>query len=311
MRPLGGAGFLLFLTTQVFAANSGNGFAESIRPLQSARQAGSGSLTLAGLSNEGTVLEANTLLLEPGLRWYGLGVQTGMGNMVRILAEAFMFRPEITRTVENSDGSFGGEAGAVDFQEWGARVLGRMLVWKNRSRQIAVLGRVTSWVQDLSGFRNVPFTIETGVQVVQRVGTATNLLAYGLLGPLGRGASRWHVNQGTVGAGFVTYRAKGLFGKENGFGLGLELQSVGEGLLHAGLGGVYWFGHSVGAGSTFFIRAGARHMAQSIQSVEPHAGLGYLWRTANGLGIQLDYAIVPLGVLGTFNYVTVSLRLPS
>jgi len=105
------------------------------------------------------------------------------------------------------------------------------------------------------------------------------------------------------------HRPKGLFGKEDGLGLGLEAQLIGEGILHAGLGGSYWFGHSTGIGSTFFVRAGVRHTAQSIQSIGPHAGLGYRWRSASGFGIQLDYAIVPLGALGTFNYMTVSFLL--
>jgi hypothetical protein len=80
--------------------------------------------------------------------------------------------------------------------------------------------------------------------------------------------------------------------------------------MHGGLGGLYWFGKPDSAGMTFFVRGGVRYAAASAQTIQPHAGMGVLWRGASEFGVQFDYAIVPVGELGMFNYATLGIRLP-
>jgi hypothetical protein len=49
--------------------------------------------------------------------------------------------------------------------------------------------------------------------------------------------------------------------------------------------------------------------SQTAEAVQPRAGIGVLWRTTAGWAVQFDYAFVPIGELGSFNYGTLSLRL--
>ena len=58
----------------------------------------------------------------------------------------------------------------------------------------------------------------------------------------------------------------------------------------------------------FFCRAGIKEADESALFWQPHAGVGVLWKRRSGLGIQLDYAVAPLGDLGNCHYATLSVR---
>jgi hypothetical protein len=94
-----------------------------------------------------------------------------------------------------------------------------------------------------------------------------------------------------------------------GYGVGVEGDYLGEQLLHGGVGGVYWFGRPNDAGVTVFVRLGMRSMRASVQALQPGGGIGVLWNWLGGLGLQFDYALVPMGELGLMHYGTLALRM--
>jgi len=293
------------------AANVGTGFGETLWALTSARQAGTGGLMLEDPWREGAQVEASTVILQPGARWVGLGCQAGVGPALRLGGEGFVFQSAtVSRTLELSDGSFGGTQGSVSAQEWGGRVVGQLMVWSRGDWRVAGLGRVSGVFQRLPDVNHVGAMAEGGAVAERLLGSADQALtAWGLMGPLGWGAGRFSTWQISGGVGWLNKMADGwVFPGAEGCGVGMEGDILGEQLLHGGVGGVYWFGRPDDAGPTLFVRAGIRSMSGTAREVQPRGGVGLLWNWRGGLGLQFDYAVVPLGDLGLLHYGTLSLR---
>jgi hypothetical protein len=279
--------------------------------MTSARQAGSGGVALEDPWRQGELADLSTILLTSGLRWYGFGVQGGVGPQLRMGFDGFAFVPEgITETREASDGTYGGEGGQIALVEWGARMLVQRELLAAGEWRLAGLARLSTLVQRLPDEQNLGVGLEAGVQAQRGLGDGRALTGSVLAGPLGRGASRAFASEVTCGAGLLSQSRIGLLGGPEGYAAGLEGEVLSEGLVHGGLGLVYWFGRLAASGTTFFLRAGVRSAEGSAQTVQPRGGIGVLWRSAAGLGLQFDYAAVPIGELGWYHYVTLGVRLP-
>lgn len=294
------------------AGIAGEGYGQSLRPLVSARQAASGGIALEDPWRRGSFVEMNSVLLTSGVRWYGAGYQGGFGRKFRLGGEAFVFTvPNIPRTTENSDGSFGGRQGTIDVVESGGRFLSQLTILDGSVWKAAVLGRVSGLVQQLPSSRNTGMAIEVGTQVRRTIGNGRALTGWCLLGPIGRGAQLGFSGQTTCGVGLLSSYRTGFLGRAEGFGVGVEGQYLHEGRLHGGLGGLYWFGRPDQVGVTFYLRTGIRHVPESALLIQPRGGLGVLWRNKGQWGFQFDYAVVPVGDLGVFHYASLGMRLPS
>jgi len=301
----------LAVALEAHAANVGGTFGESMLVMTSARQAGTGGVALEDPWRQGSLVEANTILLTSGLRWFGLGYQGGLGQAMRIGGEALAFStPGSARTLENGDGTYGGRQGTVSAMEWGGRLLGQLSILDTGDWKVAALGRVNGLFQQLPDSTNSGFALEAGAQGQKSLGTGRYLTTWALAGPLGEGAGHGFAAQVTAGAGLLAGYPSGMTGGAEGYALGAEGQWLVEGLAHGGIGGLYWFGRPNEQGVTFFLRGGVRYAAESAQVIQPRGGLGFLWRTGNQWGIQFDYAIVPIGELGMYHYATIGLRLP-
>jgi hypothetical protein len=147
-----------------------------------------------------------------------------------------------------------------------------------------------------------------GVQAQHSLGADRLLTLWGLAGPLGWGADRLFAGQMTAGAELLTNRSQGFLGGAEGYAVGAEGEWQSENYLEGGAGLSYWFGRPTGSGSTAFIRLGVRYQQGNVAPVQPRGGVGFLWRSAEQWGFQLDYAIVPLGELGLLHYATLGIR---
>jgi len=296
----------------VFAANVGAGFGESQWALSSARQAGSGGLAIEDPWREGSLLETSTVLLQPAMQWFGLGWQGGLNKNLRGGVDIFAFSAkDITQTVENSDGTYGGERGTVKTLDYGGRIVGQYTVMDAGGIRVAALGRASGMYQDLPGVSYSGAAAELGLQARKAIlNDNRTLTGWILAGPLGKGGGRWYTGQFCVGASLLSASPKGLLGGAEGYSFGAEGSFLGEGLLNGGLGCIYWFGRPQSRGFTFFLRAGARVEQESISTFRPQGGLGVIWRGTGEFGLQFDYAAVSNGALGTFHYATIGIRLP-
>ncbi len=293
------------------SADVGGGFGERFGSLMSARQAGSGGIALEDPWRRGDLVDVSTILLEPGLRWIGFGYQFGSQSLFRVMTEGFYFgAPRPARMTELADGSFGGQAGSVAFNEYGGRILGQGIVLRRGGWTVAGLARVSLMVQQVDAGRSSGQAVEVGGQGSRSIGKGTVLTLWSLTGPMGRGASRSFAYHVVGGGGLLRQTPHGLWESAEGWALGTELEWLGEGLLHGGLGAVYWFGNMSESGTTVLLRAGLRSASGSAEMLQPRAGLGCLWRAANGWAVQFDYAVSPIGELGVFHYATVGVRLP-
>ena len=292
-------------------ANVGVGYGESLLVLTSARQAGTGGLALEDPWRQGTMMEANSVLYTSGLKWVGVGGQGGLGSWLRLGGEAFVFQgPSEARTVEFSDGSYGGQSGNTSAQEWGGRLEAQWTGLSAGAWRVAALGRASGIWQKLPDAAHLGGALEAGAQAQRVIGTGQALTAWALAGPLGGGAgylTAWRVE---VGAGWLEKLADGFFlpGPE-GYGFGAEGAFLSEGLGQGGAGALYWFGDPSDEGVTLFIRAGVRYQEMSAQVTQPRGGIGILWRGAGMPGFQFDYALAPLGALGLMHYGTLAMRL--
>jgi len=293
------------------AAKVGVGYGESLLVLTSARQAGTGGLALEDPWRQGTMVEANSVLYASGLKWVGVGGQGGMGNALRLGGEAFVFQgPSEARTVEFSDGSYGGQSGNASAQEWGGRLEAQWTGLSSGPWRVAALGRASGVWQKLPDAAHMGGALEAGAQAQRVLGTGQAVTAWALAGPLGGGAgylAAWRV---VAGVGWLEKLADGFFlsGPE-GYGVGSEGAFLGEGLGQGGAGALYWFGDPSTEGVTLFIRAGMRYQEMSAQVVQPRGGIGILWRGDGMPGFQFDYAMAPLGGLGLTHYVSLGVRL--
>ena len=303
---------ILLPAATAMAADIGSGFGENLWVLTSARQAGTGGLALEDPWRSGNLVEATSVMLSPELRWFGLAYQGGLGPALRAGVEGFMFSaPGIPRTTETEGGTFGGQSGTMDVTEWGGRVVGQVQLADTGGWRVGLLGRASGLTQDLGGEGKAGLALEAGVQGRRAIGGGQALTAWGLVGPIGRGASRWFSGQASGGVGLLGGMAQGLLGGAEGYGLGVEGNWLAEGLFHGGAGALYWFGRLDQPGMTFFLRGGVRYARMSAQEIQPRAGLGTLWRSESGWGAQFDYAFVPAGELGAYHYGTIGIRLPS
>ena len=295
----------------LYAADVGGGFGESIRVLTSARQAGSGGVALEDPWRQGSLVEANSVLLSSGLRWFGIGYQGGLGPVLRIGGEGFFFStPEVTRTLENTDGSYGGQKGTVGASEYGGRILGQLSVLDSGGWKSAALCRVSALIQRLPDSSNAGYAVEAGGQAQGPLGGTSALTAWALAGPLGRGAGHGFAGQVNGGIGMISAYSRGLLKGAEGSAIGAEGRWLTEGLMQGGLGGLYWFGRPNAPGMTLYLRAGGWYAAGGAQEIQPRGGLGILWRTGSGWGVQFDYAVVPAGEMGMYHYATLGVRLP-
>ena len=292
-------------------SSAGEGYGESLLALTSARQAGSGGVALEDPWRQGQLVEATTALVSSGLQWWGLSVQGGAGPRLRLRFDGYAFTPtDVTGTKETADGSFGGSGGLVGMSEWGANVTAQLTVVEAGPWRVAALGRAIGLVQRLPDERSSGVAMEVGVQAQNVLGSGRALTGWLLAGPVGQGAGRGFAGHVVAGVGLLTQVNAGLLGGAEGYALGVEGEALTEGLLHGGLGGVYWLGRPGQAGKTFFLRGGVRSAAGSAQAVQPHGGLGVLWRMASGWGVQCDLAAAPLGALGLTSCATLGVRMP-
>jgi len=293
------------------AADVGGGFGESIRILTPARQAGSGGVALEDPWRQGSLVEASSVLLTSGLRWFGFGYQGGLGSALRVGGEGFLFStPEAARTLENPDGSYGGQNGAAGAAEYGGRILGQLSVLESGGWKAAALCRVSALIQRLPDSNNTGYAVEAGGQAQGPLGGGSALTAWALAGPLGRGAGHGYAGQVNGGIGMISAYSRGLLTGAEGYAIGVEGRWLTEGLMHGGLGGLYWFGRPNAPGMTLYLRAGGWYAAGGAQEIQPRGGLGVLWRTGSGWGVQFDYAVVPAGELGMYHYASLGVRLP-
>ena len=303
---------LFVLPSLARAGGIGTGYGETLWALTSARQTGTGGIAVEDPWRQGRIVEATTILMQPGPRWAGLSAQGGFGPSLRLGADGFMFQsPTVARTSEFPDGSYAGSQGTVNAQEWGGRVTGQMNVWSQDAWRVAALGLVSGLAQQLPDAHHYGAAVEAGATAQRLLDTAGRALtAWGLVGPLGvAGGGRWFNGELLAGAGYVARLDQPMLGRGQGVGTGAEVQVLSEGLLHGGAGAVYWLGDAREAGVTYFLRAGLRYAQASAAPVQPRAGLGVLWRGLKGWGLQFDYAFVPLGDLGVTHYATLGLRL--
>ena len=295
----------------VLPADVGTGFGERFGSLMSARQAGSGGIALEDPWRRGGLVDVNTVLLEPGLRWVGFGYQFGSKSLFRVMTEGFYFgSPRSTRTLETADGGYGGEGGTFSFSEFGGRILGQGMLLERGGWTVAGLARLNLLVQRLEESQRTGQALELGGQGSRSLGEGRILTLWGLAGPLGRGASRSFAYHIVGGGGVLEPMRRGFLGMAGGWAAGTELEWLGEGLMHGGIGGVYWFGNMADPGAVLVLRAGLRSATGSAQALQPRGGLGVIWRGAEGWAVQFDYAVSPIGELGFFHYATVGLRIP-
>ena len=295
----------------VAGSDLGVKYGDSIRVLSSARQAGSGGVALEDPWRQGSILEANSVLLTSGLHWYGLGYQGGLGTLLRIGCEGFLFStPEFARTTENLDGSYGGTAGKAGASEYGGRILAQIGVLTSESWKVAALCRINMLMQSLPSASYDGFAIEAGMQAQKTLGNGSALTVWALAGPLGSGAGYGYAGQINGGVGIMSAYPSGLLKSAEGYAIGAEGRWLMEGLMHGGLGLAYWFGKPWSSGITLYLRAGAWYAESGSQILQPRGGIGVLWRNGTGLGVQFDYAVVPAGELGMYHYVSLGLRLP-
>lgn len=295
----------------VQAGGIGTGYGETLWALTSARQTGTGGIAVEDPWRQGTVVEGTTILMQQGPRWAGLGAQGGFGPSVRLGIDGFLFQsPTVEKTSEFPDGSFAGTSGTATAQEWGGRITGQMNVWSQDNWRVAALGRVSGLAQQLPDANHFGAALEAGATAQRLLGAADKAFtAWGLVGPLGAaGGGRLFNGQLLLGAGLLAKLDRAMLGRGQGIGLGGEAQFLTEGILSGGAGAVYWLGDTTQPGATYFLRAGVRYAQASIQTVQPRGGVGVLWRSGPGWGLQFDYAFVPLGELGITHYATLALR---
>jgi len=293
------------------ASSVGEGYGESLLALTSARQAGSGGVALEDPWRQGQVVEATTALVSAGLQWWGLSVQGGAGPRLRLRFDGYAFTPtDVTGTKETADGSFGGSGGAVGMSEWGAHVTAQLAVVEAGPWRVAGLGRAIGLVQRMPDEQSSGAAVEVGVQAQRVMGSGRALTGWLLAGPVGRGAGRGFAGHVVAGVGLMRQVSEGLLGGAGGYAVGAEGEALTEGLMHGGLGGVYWVGRLGQVGKTLFLRGGLRSASGTSQAVRPHGGLGILWRMASGWGVQCDLAAAPLGALGLAPCATIGVRMP-
>ena len=308
-RRLMAAALLAAAVPAARAAAPGVGFGESMFSLTSARQAGSGGIALEDLWRQGSGVEATTVVLTSGLRWFGLSTQGGASPRLRLCFDGFYFAPKsVTRTFEQTDGSYGGTAGTVSSSEWGARIDAILVVVAWDPWRIAVIGRTFGLNQTLPDVVNAGVGADAGAQAMLTLGGGRALTGWALAGPLGWGANRLFASELTLGAGFLQQFGAGFLGGPEGFAAGGEGLRLSERLLSGKLGLVYWFGRPHGKGATTYLRMGLRYLEGTSQPAQPRAGLGILWRTDAGLGIQFDYAVAPMGEIGYEHFGSLGLR---
>jgi len=302
---------LLSFPAMGFAGGVGTGFGEEMLVLMSARQAGTGGLALEDPWRDGTQLEANSVAMSGGYSWAGLGLQGRVFPFLRVGVDGFMFRSaSVDRTGEYDDGSFREVDGKINIQEWGGRLTGQWEVWGGGAWRIAGLARASGIFQKLPDKSGAGGAVEAGGQAMYTGWGSRAITIWGMVGPLGGGGGRFSAWQVETGVGVLEKNPEGLvFNIPEGYGAGIECDILGEGLVHGGLGGVYWFGRPDSSGITVSFRGGVRLMPQSVQEVQPRGGLGVLWRWGEKWGIQFDYAYAPMGNLGSLQYATLAVRM--
>jgi len=301
---------LISLPAAVFAGGVGTGFGEEMLVLMSARQAGTGGLAVEDPWREGAQLEASSVVMSGGHNWMGLGLQGRVLPFLRIGGDGFMFQSaKVDRTGEYEDGSFRETGGSVSTQEWGGRLVGQLDLLGEGVWRAAGLVRASGLMQKLPDESHSGGAIEAGGQAMYTGMGSRAITLWALVGPLGGGGGRFSAWQVEAGVGMLEKAPEGqLFKNPEGYGAGLECDFLGEGLVHGGLGAVYWFGRPDSSGLTLSLRGGLRVMSQSAQEVQPRGGLGLLWRWGEHWGIQFDYAYAPMGDLGNLQYATLALR---
>jgi hypothetical protein len=293
------------------AADVGTGFGERLWTLTSAREAGSGGIALEDPWRQGVSVDASNISLGSGLQWYGIGVEGGAGDMLRLGIEGFLFSaPGIMETRETEEGTWDKDVGKVDATEWGGRMVGQMMVAERHGWKLAGLARVSGLIQNLPNENISGGAIEVGGQGQTPLGIDRYLTAWVLTGPVGYGGNELFTRQVQLGGEIMGALHGGLTGREEGYAVGVDGRLLGEGLFTGGLGLVYWFGNHAREGRTYSLRGGMEYGRGSVEEWRPRFGLGILWRTAGGWGLQFDYAYAPMGELGNFNYLTLSMRLP-
>jgi hypothetical protein len=304
--------FAALLTTPQSFAAPGDGFGESIWTLSSARQAATGGVPVEESLRQGTLVEASSIsLVGAGMQWVQAGVNLGGGRNPGVQLEAFGFFPgDSLGTTEDGNGGYGGTAGDVEALEAGGRATGRIPVWRGDSVTLRAVGRVIGLWQGLPDRRTGGMGAEVGMEMDLRVGSGAALTGWAAGGPVGRGAGRAFGRHGVMGGGYVSQQESGWIGRPYGFGLGVEAELLTEDSAHLGAGAVAWLGRPRDEGLTWFLRGGVRSVPSGSRTIQPRAGAGVAWRTSSGWGMQLDWAAVPLGVLGWNNTLTASVRIP-
>jgi hypothetical protein len=216
--------------------------------------------------------------------------------------------PGMEETYETEDGEYGGSRGKFDAREYGGRVAGQLMFASFFGWQVAAIGRVNGVLQSMPGESHSGMSGEVGLQSELSPDSGKAFMIWCWLGPYGRGAGLNFNRQGTVGGSVTWMRPESLSGYGLGVGIGGEARLLGERLFHSSVGAVIQAGSPAKAGPTFFCRIGVKEADETALFWQPHAGMGVLWKRRSGLGVQLDYAIAPLGDLGNCHYATLTVR---
>lgn len=287
------------------------GFGRALRPLMPARQAGTGGVAIENWQEEGTVIEAGSILLEPGLRWFGGELRSGIGESVRFGGEIFcLSAPDITITAEKSNGSYRGEQGSIDYSELGGRLDMQFKLVSLGAWQAGCLGRASTLTQKLPSGNQNGIAFEPGVMALNDLGDGRSLVAWGLSGPFGKSSESSFSGQYTLGASYGVGDYRGVLGGPEAYSVGAEGQLLSEGLWQGGLGGVYRFGKTDGGGMALLMRLGMRYADGSAQVWQPRGGVGVMWGNEEGIGLRLDYSVVPIGELGYYHYISLGMMIP-
>jgi hypothetical protein len=298
----------VFFTALPAQADVGSG--RSLRPLVPVQQAGTGGIDLESRQVTGTMITGESIFFDPGLRWLGAGINCGLGEAARFRGEVFnLTTSDIRKTTEDSNGLYEGESGSAEYGEMGVRAELEFRLWAGNTWQAGLLGRVSSLTQRLPGGKSGMVAFEPGVIFGYQFGEGRSVQAWGLLGPFGNGMRDTYTGQFVFGSAYESAGKQLFAGGNEGFSVGVEGQAVDGSIWQAGLGGVLWIQPAGGRGMKYFLRAGLRHVLGSAQVLQPRGGAGVGWQTEDGFGLQIDYSVIPMGDLGNYNYLGVSVRL--
>jgi len=293
-------------------AGPGTGFGESLRLQGNAPQAATAGLPLETYYNADMEIYTDQSYLTAGTRWVGIGGEVALFSVLRLGFEGIDVRTgDVPQTVEQSDGSFGGEIGRTNAYETGWR--GRAQFDAKVPGGFLVAGRVEveQLTQDVSGDRGTGMGVVASAFGALPMGEAWGALAWASGGPFGTGDGASFASSVRVGGGVEWRGGLGLVGGAEGLRAGAEAEHYNESVTNVGGGLIYWFGgpDRDGQGARLVLRGGFRAAPDSVAPAGARFGIGFVLRDETGVGWGADYAYVPFGDLGALHYVGARIKL--